>query len=583
MKYKSEKARRRFLWFAGILSAIFITLNISYVWLIYGYFMPSIAFIMSPYILDIFYLNGSTYLIMKDFEVTLPLSPPLLKGIHPGEIENKLSIRKIEGGKLVRVTDITSEPLSKTSQIRTSVIEVDELNDGDDNNATNYKLYVYDRINYENKTWIIYEDGYFTFDGEELSGWIPNENLGERPIAAVWKDDLVVFSKHRDHCEMIKYSNGQWQEPENFNPDIFCPPGERCRIPLCFSCGENILADGNTLHHFMSFGRKYYYRYSNGDGFSEWKELGEFEYSATPMIDKDGLLMVTLKRYYDNELPYKSLVKKSMLLYRFQNEELTEPKEFPFKIFSYGFFPVVDEQNLLHFFDEDFGFFCLKLIRHDIENDQVVNSTTIKVRPELFAFIFELINSYITGFYALIAVMFVMSFGFMIIMWRYRQNIHRLGNLSTPYASVMRRGIAQGIDFFIVFLLGVLFPYLTFINGNEASFDFLWQSSETFVKWCLASIIAFLALLLIYHSIFEGILGRTPGKAILKIRVLGDNLEPFGMKRAFICNILKIVDGLFNFLPGILVIAFSEKWQRIGDMAAGTIVIHGKPEAKESQ
>jgi uncharacterized RDD family membrane protein YckC len=36
---------------------------------------------------------------------------------------------------------------------------------------------------------------------------------------------------------------------------------------------------------------------------------------------------------------------------------------------------------------------------------------------------------------------------------------------------------------------------------------------------------------------------------------------------------LRVVDGFFNFMVGLLVTALSENWQRVGDMAARTIVV----------
>jgi uncharacterized RDD family membrane protein YckC len=38
-------------------------------------------------------------------------------------------------------------------------------------------------------------------------------------------------------------------------------------------------------------------------------------------------------------------------------------------------------------------------------------------------------------------------------------------------------------------------------------------------------------------------------------------------------NALKLVDGFFNFLVGILLVAFTPEWQRVGDLAARTIVV----------
>ena len=73
--------------------------------------------------------------------------------------------------------------------------------------------------------------------------------------------------------------------------------------------------------------------------------------------------------------------------------------------------------------------------------------------------------------------------------------------------------------------------------------------------------------------------GRTPGKWAMGIRVLGMELAPCGFARALLRSLLLIVDGLLfmdgflNFSFGALVIACTANRQRIGDMAARTIVV----------
>ena len=83
--------------------------------------------------------------------------------------------------------------------------------------------------------------------------------------------------------------------------------------------------------------------------------------------------------------------------------------------------------------------------------------------------------------------------------------------------------------------------------------------------WAIVAALAF--------TIFEGRSGATPGKWLAKIRVLGTNLQPCGFGRALVRNLLKCVDGFFNFIVGIMVVALSENWQRVGDMAARTVVV----------
>jgi len=88
-------------------------------------------------------------------------------------------------------------------------------------------------------------------------------------------------------------------------------------------------------------------------------------------------------------------------------------------------------------------------------------------------------------------------------------------------------------------------------------------------------------IMLFVYSFLEGKYCATPGKWLLGIRVVGTDLKPCGFGRAFLRNILRFVDGFFNYLVGILIIAFTDNQQRIGDMAARTIVIKKQEEKTE--
>lgn len=80
-------------------------------------------------------------------------------------------------------------------------------------------------------------------------------------------------------------------------------------------------------------------------------------------------------------------------------------------------------------------------------------------------------------------------------------------------------------------------------------------------------------LCIVIFSIMEGRLGYSPGKRLLGIRVLGSDLQLCGFWRALVRNLLMFVDGFFNFTVGIMVVALNEHWQRVGDMAARTVVV----------
>jgi uncharacterized RDD family membrane protein YckC len=107
----------------------------------------------------------------------------------------------------------------------------------------------------------------------------------------------------------------------------------------------------------------------------------------------------------------------------------------------------------------------------------------------------------------------------------------------------------------------------------------------------LASLITAVGIIVVYlvllaYAIFFEMLwgGRTPGKRLFGLRVIREGGYPINLTASVIRNALRFVDigllplpgntGLALFgLPGLLCIFFSPSYKRIGDYAAGTLVI----------
>lgn len=85
----------------------------------------------------------------------------------------------------------------------------------------------------------------------------------------------------------------------------------------------------------------------------------------------------------------------------------------------------------------------------------------------------------------------------------------------------------------------------------------------------LLSFIIFLA----YFTYMEGSNGQTIGKMVTKIKVVREDGGKIDMNQAFTRNILRVIDGLFAYLIGAILIWRSDKKQRLGDRIAKTIVI----------
>jgi uncharacterized RDD family membrane protein YckC len=76
-----------------------------------------------------------------------------------------------------------------------------------------------------------------------------------------------------------------------------------------------------------------------------------------------------------------------------------------------------------------------------------------------------------------------------------------------------------------------------------------------------------------YGVLFETFLnGQTPGKYILGLRVLTENGQPINGMQAALRNILRAADAAAG-LGCLLVTTLNRKYQRLGDLVAGTIVV----------
>ncbi len=82
-----------------------------------------------------------------------------------------------------------------------------------------------------------------------------------------------------------------------------------------------------------------------------------------------------------------------------------------------------------------------------------------------------------------------------------------------------------------------------------------------------------------YFAFFEALWnGQTPGKRWTHLRVIKDSGHPISAYDAILRNLLRIVDALPTFYAtGLITMLISPEKKRVGDYAAGTVVVHEKP------
>jgi uncharacterized RDD family membrane protein YckC len=126
---------------------------------------------------------------------------------------------------------------------------------------------------------------------------------------------------------------------------------------------------------------------------------------------------------------------------------------------------------------------------------------------------------------------------------------------------VGRRAVAVIIDSILLMILGYIIAAGT---GGTTSSGFNMQGAPAFL-W--------LAISLGYYIGMEGTKGATLGKMAMKLKVVKEDGEKPDWQAAVVRNVLRIIDGFFFYLVGAIVIWASKKKQRLGDMAAKTLVV----------
>jgi len=141
---------------------------------------------------------------------------------------------------------------------------------------------------------------------------------------------------------------------------------------------------------------------------------------------------------------------------------------------------------------------------------------------------------------------------------------------SLPVADPLVRGMALLVDFVIKILVSALLSAICYM----ATFLFTDLASSL---WMLCSFL----VTLFYPVFFEWHWrGQSPGKRFFKLRVVDSRGLNLTFPQILIRNLLRLVDMLpSGYVLGGSVALFSRTGQRLGDIAAGTVVISARTEA----
>lgn len=131
-----------------------------------------------------------------------------------------------------------------------------------------------------------------------------------------------------------------------------------------------------------------------------------------------------------------------------------------------------------------------------------------------------------------------------------------------PRAAVGRRIGAGLLDLVALWILAMIVSAA--FGGTTGAMSFELTGGPALVLFALA---------FAYYIVPEGLRGQTPGKMLVGIKVLAADGSPAGWGAVVVRNLLRIVDGIFFYLVGLIVMLSTQRKQRVGDLAAKTIVV----------
>lgn len=151
--------------------------------------------------------------------------------------------------------------------------------------------------------------------------------------------------------------------------------------------------------------------------------------------------------------------------------------------------------------------------------------------------------------------------------------------IDMPVAGIGSRFVAILVDYLIwtVAVIAIVIV-IALVDPSLSRF------SKVGEKWATAISIAIPFLLFWgYFTLFEAFWdGRTPGKRIAKIRVIQRSGRGIGLFESMTRNLLRIVDQFPGiYAVGVASIFLTRDHQRLGDLAAGTLVIHDRENLAE--
>lgn len=395
--------------------------------------------------------------------------------------------------------------------------------------------------NDSNKIYFLSEGFFRTFDGVEWAE-TKTDAIGKRPDGVISPEGLFVLSgiKNNPTLNLIKDSGiSSIPLPEEYLED----KNKKCSTQiLWYQERLYLLWPSDDKFHWVSHDGK------------TWSSPESYEHKGSVKAIADDRKIYLFYEQHSGQMP-------SIYFTAYEDSSWSELKALNIQGLFIDWDPVI-YQGKLHLFIRSFSSETL----YAVENGNAVNP--VMVGSSFFGKRFFLKMIWLIILSNL--VFFIFSYLLSVFIGKFKLKTWEANSAEYEFASLFRRFIAKVIDTIIIMIPpSVLAAYFLLYQN-------FWTDPFRFI---LAGLLAFIYLILanfLYHSLLEGLYGKTPGKKICGIVVLKDDFSKCELLAGFLRNVMRIADNFFYSLVGIISMTGTLKWQRLGDIVAGTVVVKEK-------
>jgi uncharacterized RDD family membrane protein YckC len=155
--------------------------------------------------------------------------------------------------------------------------------------------------------------------------------------------------------------------------------------------------------------------------------------------------------------------------------------------------------------------------------------------------------------------------------------------ITLDIAGAGSRSFAFIIDWHIRFFAALLW-LLTALYVAVSAIGHLPSAAHMPKAFASAGVLPAFAIYFLYHPIVEILMrGRTPGKRMAGVRIVTRHGGTPSVGALLVRNLFRLIDCLpFLYLVGLIVCLMSEQRVRVGDMAAGTLLVLDDSAAEQS-